>query len=269
MRWLAISVLGMVAAAGVSGAEVEGEEVSYAGPDGITLKGYMARDSAQSGKRPGVIVVHEWWGHNEYARKRARMLAELGYVALAVDMYGDGRKADHPEDAGKFAQAVRKNAETARGRFVAAMDLLRKQGDVDPARLAAIGYCFGGAVVLQMARDGVPGLAAVVSFHGSLATDAPAAEGRVKAKILVCHGGDDKFISEDEITAFTAEMDKAKADYRFVTYPGAKHSFTNPEANSFAEKFGMAIAYSDEADKQSWEDMKTHLIGAFSESKTS
>lgn len=262
MRVLSAMLLGTALAAQAACAGIKTEEVTYASTDGTTMKGFLAWDGAATGKQPGVLVVHEWWGHNEYARKRARMLAELGYVALAVDMYGDGKQAEHPEDAGKFAKAVRQNAETARARFLAAMDVLKKNPSVDPERMAAIGYCFGGAVVLQMARDGLD-LDAVVSFHGSLATDAPARQGSVKAKILVCHGGDDKFISAEEVRAFNEEMDKAGADCRFVTYAGALHSFTNPDADEYARKFGMAVGYNAEADAKSWDDMKQFLQKCF------
>jgi len=235
-------------------AGVKHEEVTYSA-NGITMKGYLAYDDAKKGKRPGVLVVHEWWGHNEYARKRARMLAELGYTALAVDMYGDGKQAAHPDDAGKFAGAVMQNMESAKARFIAAMEVLKKNPHTDPTRIAAIGYCFGGGVVLQMARLGID-LKGVVSFHGSYGTQTPAQAGKVKAAILVCHGADDQFITLEQIDALKKEMQNAKVDFQFNTYAGAKHSFTNPDADAYAKQFNIPIGYNAEADKKSWADMQ-------------
>ena len=234
-------------------AKVVGTPVAYAA-QGVTLKGYYAYDDARPGKRPGVLVVHEWWGHNEYARKRARMLAELGYAALAVDMYGDGKQAMHPDDAGKFSSEVMKSFDTAKARFEAAEDFLKKQPTVDPARIGAIGYCFGGAVVLNMARQGAD-LKAVASFHGNLSAVKPAEAGKVKAKIRVYNGADDKFIPAEAIEAFKKEMTDAKADFKFINYPGAVHSFTNPEATEHGKKFNLPLAYNEKADKESWADM--------------
>jgi dienelactone hydrolase len=216
------------------------------------------------GKRPGILVVHEWWGHNDYARKRARQLAELGYIALAVDMYGDGKTADHPDDAGKFAAAVRNNLPLMQARFEAARAFLNSQPDVDPAQNAAIGYCFGGGVVLAMARSGED-LAGVVSFHGSLDGGGTAAPGTIKARILVANGEDDPFVTDEQIAAFKAEMDAAGADYTFINYPGAVHSFTNPEADTFGERFGLPLAYNAEADADSWAEMQAFFQSVFGE----
>ncbi len=174
----------------VAAKNITGEEISYAA-DNITMKGFIAYDAAQTGKRPGVIVVHEWWGHNEYARQRAKMLAEMGYVALAVDMYGDGKKAEHPQDAGKFASETMKNFKGAKARFEKAVETLKNNPNVDASHIAAIGYCFGGGVVLNMARQGID-MKAVVSFHGSLGAAEPAKEGVVKSRVLVCNGAADK-----------------------------------------------------------------------------
>jgi dienelactone hydrolase len=222
---------------------------------------YKAGNSAMQGYLT-FLVVHEWWGHNEYARARARMLAELGYTALAVDMYGEGKQAEHPDDAGKFAAEVRQNMAAATHRFSAAMQLLQQHPTVDPDHIAAIGYCFGGGVVLEMARQGLD-LDAVVSFHGSLATGKPAAPGMVKARILVCDGADDKMSTPEQIQAFHREMKAAGADYKFISYPGAKHSFTNPGADIYAEKFNIPVGYNAEADKQSWQDMQDFLKETF------
>jgi dienelactone hydrolase len=234
--------------------KIEGKAVEYKA-GGVTLKGYLAYDGNVKGKRPGVLVVHEWWGHNEYARKRARMLAEMGYTALAVDMYGDGKQAMHPDDAGKFSGEVMKHfKEEGKARFEAAEKFLKKQPTEDPKRIAAIGYCFGGGVVLNMARQGAD-LMAVASFHGSLTAVEPAKAGKIKAKIRVYNGEDDKFTPPQAIDAFMQEMRDAKADFRFINYPGAVHSFTNPEATELGKKFNLPLAYNADADKRSWADM--------------
>jgi dienelactone hydrolase len=236
---------------------VVGEPVNYS--DGaINMEGYLAYDDNIAGKRPGILVVHEWWGHNEYARTRARMLTKLGYTALAVDMYGNGRQADPPDDAGKFAAEVRQNLAVAQKRFEAALHLLQDHSTVDPQQIAAIGYCFGGGVELQMARQGLD-LAAVAVFHGSLATSTPAKPGDIKARILVCNGADDRFIPSEQIQAFRDEMQAAEVDLTFISYPGAKHSFTNPGADIYAEKFNLPVGYNKEADKKSWQDMQEFL----------
>lgn len=238
-------------------AAVQGREVSYSA-DGTTLKGWIAYDDAIKGKRPAVLVVHEWWGHNAYARKRANMLAELGYVALAVDMYGDGKQAQHPDDAGKFAGEVAKNKPMAKARFEAGMKLLREQDNVESDKMAAIGYCFGGSVVLEMARAGED-LKGVASFHGGLATDTPAQPGKVKAQVRSFTGADDKMIPAAQVDAFKLEMDKAGVNYQAVVYPGAMHSFTNPDADEYGKKFNIPLAYNAAADKDSWAQMKTFL----------
>jgi len=242
-------------------AKVVATTVDYAA-QGVTLKGYYAYDDATAGKRPGVLVVHEWWGLDDYARKRARMLAELGYAALAVDMYGDGKVATHPDDAGKFASETTKNFDVAKARFQAAQDILSRQPQVDGARIGAIGYCFGGGVVLNMARQGAE-LRGVASFHGSLAAAAPARPGGVKAKIIVFNGADDKFVSAEAIEAFKKEMTEAKADFRFENLPGAVHSFTNPDSTAMGNKFDMPIAYNAAADEKSWSDMQAFFKKAF------
>lgn len=238
-------------------AAVQGKAVTYTA-DGTTLKGWIAYDDAVKGKRPAVLVVHEWWGHNAYARKRANMLAELGYVALAVDMYGDGKQALHPDDAGKFAGEVAKNKPMAKARFEAAMKLLREQSNVNGDKLAAIGYCFGGSVVLNMAREGED-LKAVASFHGGLATDAPAQPGKIKAQIRSFTGADDKMIPAAQVEGFKQEMDKAGVDYKVVIYPGAMHSFTNPDADEYGKKFNIPLAYNAAADKDSWAQLQVFL----------
>ena len=235
-------------------AAIQTREVPYTAADGTRLVGYHAWDDAISGPRPGVIVVHEWWGLNDYAKRRARDLAALGYSALAVDMYGDGRNTQHPDDAKAFMNAALADPAIPKARFQAGLDLLKAQPQTDPARLAAIGYCFGGKVVLDMARQGLP-LAAVVSFHGALVTATPATPGSVKAKVLVEHGAADSFITPEQIAAFKAEMDQAGADYRFVELPGAKHGFSNPDADAH-KGHGLDLGYQKEADERSWADMQ-------------
>ncbi len=244
-------------------AKVVGEEIDYQS-DGTTLKGYLAYDNSNKGKRPGVLVVHEWWGHNDYARERARKLAKLGYVALAVDMYGDGKQAAHPEDAQKFSSEIASNMPLGKARFEAAMAVLKAHKATDKSDIAAIGYCFGGAVVLQMAREGLD-LDAVVSFHGSLGTPKPAQAGVVKAKVMVAHGAADPFVKPEQITGFMSEMNQAGVDYRFTAYGGAVHSFTNPEADKFGEKFNLPLKYNKQADDDSWRDMQTFLQQAFAD----
>ncbi len=231
-------------------ASVTGQEVEYRSGNTL-LKGYLAKDTSVKDKRPAVLVVHEWWGHNEYARKRARMLAEQGYVALAVDMFGDGRIAQHPADAGKFATEAMKNKAIGEARFNAALEFIKKQSEVDPTRIAALGYCFGGGVVLHMARQGA-NLKGVVSYHGSLATETPALPGKVKAKVLVFNGEEDKMIPPQQVASFKNEMTAAGAVFRYVGYPGVKHSFTNPDADAFAKKFDLPLAYDKKADEDSW-----------------
>ncbi len=236
---------------------IEGTTVEYSAR-GVVMKGYLAYDKDIKGKRPGVLVVHEWWGLNDYARKRAQMLAELGYVALAVDMYGEGKQAEHPDDAGKFSSELMKNFDAAKDRFMAAMEFLKTQPMVKVDEIAAIGYCFGGGIVLNMARQGV-NLLGVASFHGSLTAVTPAEGGSVKTKILVLHGTDDKFITREQIRAFKKEMKDAGADLRFVEYPGALHSFTNPDADAYGKKFNIPVAYNAEADRKSWEELQKFL----------
>lgn len=258
-----IAMLFSLCCLGISAAHaaVQGKEVSYRA-DGTTLKGYIAYDDAIKGKRPAVLVVHEWWGHNDYARKRADMLAAMGYTALAVDMYGDGKLANHPDDAGKFATEVSKNMPLAKRRFEAGMKLLRKQKTVAPKEMAAIGYCFGGGVVLNMARMGED-LKGVASFHGSLDALTLAEPGKIKARIVSFTGEDDPMIGADKVAAFKQEMDKAGADYRVVTYPGVKHSFTNPAADELGKKFNLPLAYNAGADKDSWQQATVFLREIF------
>jgi dienelactone hydrolase len=242
-------------------AEIVEKRITYSAA-GLNMHGTLAFDDSISEKRPGILIVHEWWGANEYVRTRARMLAELGYTALAVDMYGDGKVADHPDNAKEFSKQALKNFSQARQRFEAALGILKQQPSVNQHQVAAIGYCFGGGVVLNMARAGVP-LDAVVSFHGSLAASEQAKTGDIKARVLVCHGEDDNFVSATDIKEFKDEMKAASIDYTFKSYPGAKHSFTNPDADGFASRFGLGVAYNQAADTASWKDMQEFLGATF------
>jgi dienelactone hydrolase len=254
-------VLGVIAIANAE-PKIQGKTVEYSA-QGVVMKGYFAHDENVKGKRPGVLVVPEWWGLNDYARRRARMLAELGYTALAVDMYGEGKVVATPDEAGKLSSQTMKDFDVAKARFMAAVDFLKGQPTVDPNRVAAIGYCFGGGVVLNMARQGVD-LKGVVSFHGSLTAVKPAQPGSVRARILVLNGGADKFITPEQIEAFKQEMKAAGADFRFISYPGALHSFTNPDATESGKKFNMAVAYHPRVDKESWSEMKKFLATIYS-----
>ncbi len=231
--------------------------------DYTKLTGFLAYDKTMNTKRPGVLVVHEWWGHNNYARKRAVMLAELGYIAFAVDMYGDGKLAKYPADAGKFMNEVTSNMSFAEKRLDAALQILIKQPLVDADNIAAIGYCFGGAMVLHLARSGVE-IDGVVSFHGSLATQSPAQKGDVKTKVLVFNGKDDPFVLRSQVHEFLEEMNAADVDFEFVDYPNAKHSFTNSMADKYNEEFDLPVLeYNLLADEDSWERMQEYFIQIF------
>ncbi len=234
-------------------ADIKTETVEYSA-NGTTLKGFIAHD-ASGGPKPGVMVVHEWWGLDDYIRGRATQLAELGYTAMAVDMYGDGKVADNPDDAGAMMNGVLGDMEDGYARFVAGRDALAGHAACDGSRIAAIGYCFGGAMVLHAAKKGLD-LAAVVSFHGALGSMHTPSAGEVKAKVLVCHGGGDVLVPDDDISNFKAEMDAAGADYEFISYDGALHGFSNPGATGRGEKFGLPLAYDEAVDKQSWADMQ-------------
>ena len=242
----------IVVLAGTANAAVKMESVEY--KDGTTtLKGQLAYDDAAKDKRPGVLVVHEWWGLNDYAKKRAMMLAEAGYVALAVDMYGDGKSTEHPDEAGAWASAVRANAKTGTDRFTAGYNVLKADKRVDATHISAIGYCFGGGVALTAAMAGMP-LDAVVSFHGALPTDA--ATGKVTARMLVCHGAADGLITPEQVAGFQKAATDAGADWEFIAFAGAKHSFSNPSADSHGIP---ALSYNEKADKRSWAAMLNFL----------
>lgn len=239
-------------------AAVKTKAVTYS-YNGQTLNGFLAWDDAQAGKRPGVLVVHEWWGLNDYAKKRAEQLAGMGYVAFACDMYGDGKLVDNPKAAGELAGGLRKDHKTWMGRALAAVKVLQDDPNVDPSKIAAIGYCFGGSTALELANTASP-IVAAVGFHAALPPiDAEKAK-KIKARILIAHGADDTFISDESIKQTKDAYDAAKVNYRFVAYPGAVHSYTVPDADSRNIK---GIAYNAAADRQSWADMQKLFAEAF------
>jgi dienelactone hydrolase len=249
-RWGATIAALSLLLASVAGAAVKTREVEYKQGD-TQLQGFMAWDDAVKGKRPGVLVVHEWWGLTQNIRNQAERLARAGYVAFAPDLYGKGKVAAHPQDAQAFMEEASKDPEVVKARFEDGLEQLKHDPHVDADRIGAIGYCFGGGVVLSMARAGED-LDAVASFHGMLGTKTPAEKGKVKARILVLAGGIDPFVPLDQVQAFESEMKAAEANYQVVLYPGAKHGFTNPKAGTY----GMEqLAYSADADKKSWAEM--------------
>ena len=231
-------------------AAVKTEEVKY-NFDGVTFVGYVAFDDAQTGKRPGVLVVHEWWGLNDHAKERARKLAGLGYVALACDMYGSGQVTTHPPDAQKMAGQVRANKEVWRGRAAAALKTLADHPRCDGSKLGAIGFCFGGSTALQLAYTGAD-LKAVCTFHAALPAPTAAEAKAIKGKVVVCHGADDKFVPDASITAFNTALDAAKVPHEFHAYPGVVHSFTARDADRVGNP---GMKYDARADAESWKSM--------------
>ncbi len=227
--------------------------------DGVVLEGYLAYDDATAGTRPGVLVVHQWLGLTEYERQRAQMLAELGYVAFAVDVYGKGVRPANSSEAPQHAGKYYGDRALFRARLAAGLAQLKANTLVDPARCAAIGYCFGGGGVLELARAGAD-LAGVVSFHGSLDTPLPAGPNTVKAKVLVCHGAVDPYVKPEAVHGFLEEMEAAKVDYQFIMYSGAVHAFTQKAAGDDPAK---GAAYDAEADRRSWRHMQDFFAEIF------
>lgn len=232
-------------------AEMQTETVEYT-VNGERFTGYLAWDDESDTQRPGILVVHEWWGHNEFAREQAEKLAASGYTAFALDMYGSGKQANHPDSAQAFMQEATRDMEQVKARFMKARELLQNHDSVDPGRIAAQGYCFGGAVVLNMARMGVE-LNGVVSYHGPLGSPLQAEAGKVKPRVQVYTGGDDAMVPSEQVAGLVREMQNAGVDLTLVSFPEAKHSFTNPGADAVAEKFGMPIAYNEDAARRSWQ----------------
>ena len=239
----------------VSSPGIRAEAVSYPSEsDTLTLHGFVAFDTGSTTKRPVVLVVHEWWGLNDYIRGRAKQLAEMGYFAMAVDMYGNNKMGNDPQQAGALAGPFYQNPQLAKSRIDAAINKLKDFPQADTANMAAIGYCFGGSMVLNTAKLG-ENYKGVVSFHGILEGPAPD-KNLLKAKILVCHGGADQFAPPEQLARFKKQMDSVGADYTVKVYDSAMHAFTNPAATETGKKFGIAVAYNAAADSASWNDMK-------------
>ncbi|OPC53254.1 dienelactone hydrolase family protein [Elizabethkingia miricola] len=239
--------------------EIVAEDLTYS-ENGKTFKSFLAFDKSKPGKLPVVLIIPEWWGMNDYVKNRAKQLADSGYMAIAVDMYGEGKVADNPDDAGKLAKPFYGNADLAKQSFEAALKQIEKNEKADAGKMAAIGYCFGGAMALNMARINEP-LKGVISFHGNLMTGVKPTTNKIP--VLVLNGEDDTFISKDEITSFKKQMDSAGVKYEFVNYPGAIHSFTNPDATAVGKKYKLKVAYNEAADKASWKEMITFFNKIF------
>lgn len=247
LRFAAGALVAFLAAAH-SFAAIQEEPVTYKDGD-ATLKGFVIYDDAVQGKRPGILLVHEWWGVTPHTRSEARRFAQQGYTAFVADMYGDGKTADNPTDASGLMKSVMGAPPVMQARFNAALAQLQKHATVDPSRIGAVGYCMGGAVVLNMARGGAD-LAAVAAFHPSLG-GYRSGSGAAKAKVLVLNGADDPFNKPDQIASFKKDMEAAKVEYRWIDYPGAVHAFTNPEATAKGQQYKLPLAYNAEVDKQS------------------
>lgn len=263
MQRLAVTTAVSLAFTTAAFADITSETVEYT-VDGESFTGYMVYDDDVEGKRPGILVVHEWWGHNEFARSQAERLAEEGYTAFALDMYGTGKLAEHPDDAKKFMQATMGDKQALEARFRQAMSVLQDHETVDDSRIAAQGYCFGGAVVLNMARLGLD-LDGVVSLHGSLGSDIQPEQGAVTARVLAYTGGADPFVPVEQVTGFVSEMTNAGADFSLTVFPGVKHSFTSEAADETGEKFGLPMAYDEKADNRSWQGTMAFYKNIFEE----
>lgn len=235
------------------------DQISYQ-IEGNQYDGYIYYNEHQEGKRPGILVVHEWWGLNDYSRYRARELAKLGYISMAVDMFGAGKTAEDPTGAQHLAMPFYKDPTLSKARLDPAIALLKTYPQTDSSKMGAIGYCFGGSMVLNAAKLGAD-LKGVVSFHGGLSGVKPV-KGLLKAKVLVCHGAEDPMANPD-VAGFKNDMDAAGADYIFKVYPGATHAFSNPNATAKGEKYHMPIRYNEAADKASWNDMKAFFQKIF------
>jgi len=251
-------ILAMLSISVNAEASIKTKYVEYKQGDAI-LEGYLAWDDAKKIKRPGVLIVHEWTGLNDHMKLRAEMLAKLGYIAFAADIYGKGIRPSIPSEAAKTAGIYKDNRPLMRARARAGLEELKKQKFVDPQRIAAIGYCFGGTTVLELARDAAD-IRGVVSFHGGLSTPTPQDARNIKAKIMALHGADDPFVKPEEVASFQDEMRKGGVDWQFISYGNAVHSFTNKKAGTDNSK---GAAYNEKADKRSWEAMKTFFEEIF------
>lgn len=238
----------------------EEENVTYTG-DSATMNGFVVFDKTDTAKRPAVLVVPEWWGLVDYAKFRAKELAKLGYIAMAVDIYGNGKTADNPDSAGKLAMPFYQDPMKAKERIDAAIAKIKTYPQADASNIAAVGYCFGGGILLNTVRLGDE-LKGIVSFHGDL-IGTPAKKELLHSKILVCHGAADPFVSEKDVALFKKQMDSIGAAYTFREYEGATHAFTNPAATEAGKKFKIPIAYNGAADTASWADMKIFFKDLF------
>lgn len=235
------------------GPTLKEENITYEG-DSATMNGYVVYEDSIKGKQPAVLVASEWWGLNDYSKRRARELAQLGYVAMAIDLYGNGKATDNPDSASKLAMTFYMNPAKTKARIDAAIAKIKTYGIVDTANIGAIGYCFGAGMLLNTVRLG-DDLKGVVSFHGSL-IGTPARKDLLKTKILVLHGNADQFVTPKDVALFKKQMDSIGASYKFIGYDSATHAFTNPEATANGLKFHMPIAYNAKADTASWNEMK-------------
>jgi dienelactone hydrolase len=229
--------------------------------DSSNYSGYIAYDSSTKKSRPVVFIIHEWWGQNDYVKRRANQLAELGYLAMAIDLYGVNKTAKTVEEAASFSKSFYQNSQLAKNNYELAYTIVKKYPQADTNNIAIIGYCFGGAMALEIARMG-ENINGVVSFHGGLSGQTPQKD-LLKAKVLVCHGADDQFVSKNEVNLFKKQMDSIGADYKFVQYEGATHAFSNPDATEWGKKFNIPIAYNQNADTSSWNEMKQFFTKIF------
>jgi dienelactone hydrolase len=251
MKFVLAAIAAILVAGSASRAAIKNEAVKYQ-QGGAQFQGYLAYDDAVQGKRPGVLVVPEWWGLNDYARHRAQMLAQLGYVAFVADMYGNGQTTEDPKQAGQWSGALKSNRVLLRQRVNAALEQLKNNQRVDPQKTAAIGYCFGGTSAIELARSGAD-VKGIVGFHAGLDSPNPADGKNIKGKVLICLGANDTFSSPQDKQAFEDEMRQNHVDWEMNLYGNAVHSFTNPGA----DKYGIpGIAYNAEADRRSWQAMQ-------------
>jgi dienelactone hydrolase len=260
MRRLVAGAVLALSFGGQASAVIQEEAVTYKDGDSV-LNGYVVFDDAKKGKRPGIVVVHEWWGITKHTREEARKFAALGYTAFVADMFA-GKTADHPKEASGLLKGLMGDPAGMQARFNAAREQLAKHPTVNAAKIGASGYCMGGAVVLNMARAGAD-LKGVAAFHANLTPQSPAQAGKVKAKVIVLNGADDPFVKPDSIDAFKKEMAGAKVNYKFINYPGAVHAFTNPEATEKGKQFNLPLAYNAEADKKAKAEAAKFFKAAF------
>lgn len=259
LRYLAVlAMVGILAFHAQVEAKIQRQTIPYQHGE-VKLEGVMAWDDSITGKRPGILVVHEWWGLNDYAEKRAEQLAALGYVAFAVDMYGKGKVTDHGDQASQWANEVTTNLSVWQARALEGLRILEAHPQVDPQKLAAIGYCFGGATVMQLVYGGAP-IKGVVSFHGSLPIPPASQTINSTAKVLIAHGDADPFLTAEHIRNFQSSLEHSGVDWHMVVYGGAQHSFTNPSANQYGMK---GVQYQEQADRRSWRHMQVFFEEIF------